>query len=533
MVTEKPITALENHPSHPSHPSILHNSSDEPATDVLEYDNGSVRIDLTKREISFTHPERPDLVITIDMTHGKKQLREIQYQEAVKQGINSDTLERGIKSYYEALDKRPVFYIGSCKYNHIHEIPLDSHEIDDVNSEQFKKHGFQSPMYFLKQLKQFKFSNGKPVFTDSDKLSWYAKLCYAFWHHLEGIDRSYITCNGVNTETGEDYDMVINLQYRTSYGYKKRNVARTHALLREIKSLDRKEIKKELWSLEKELEFKTKAYERFALCEFVTRGLLERMCEIQKRIKELKNMFDLCDFKQDVTIVTFTGSPFDENGNVIDFIQQNERVQEGKRKIHDMIRKNHKGVPYLSVTEPHKSGYLHYHVVYACEIPKDEQIKLKSIWSENYKIGSFDNGLDFSFTKDSSIPKKKKGQREYKNDTDSALRYAAKYVAKDMQSDVGKLYNDLDNAKKEWHYIGKGKEANNSEQFIQKAKSVQEYEIYRLRCEIREQEFTRGKYPISKLLADACMWYVSKHTITRKKGIRSFFISQKWNCLIR
>lgn len=45
--------------------------------------------------------------------------------------------------------------------------------------------------------------------------------------------------------------------------------------------------------------------------------------------------------------------------------------------------------------EPHKSGYPHLHVLFFGNLPETAQNKIKLLWSEKYKAGSYEHGVDF------------------------------------------------------------------------------------------------------------------------------------------
>jgi hypothetical protein len=79
--------------------------------------------------------------------------------------------------------------------------------------------------------------------------------------------------------------------------------------------------------------------------------------------------------------------------------------------------------------EPHKSGYPHLHVLFFGNLSSDVQNKIKLLWSEKYKAGSFSHGVKFD---------------EIKN-LKSVKNYVIKYMAKILRSDInawtnGELY---------------------------------------------------------------------------------------------
>lgn len=290
---------------------------------------------------------------------------------------------------------KPWFHCKGENYNSIYEI--------SYNSEVAAYH---------EKIKSMKFSDGQ--YLNIERSTFYAKLCYAFECHLDNIEKAYLDCKGINSETGKPFECNMKIEYRTSERYKKRNIARTYSLMDEIKKLD--------------------------------------------------------DENRKVTLVTFTTYQKDEDGKGIDYIKQGQDLIRYTQRLHENIRKDYPGVPYVHVIESHKSGYIHIHRVYGCSISKEDQEKYRRLW-ESYGIGSYKNGLDFAYNEYEDY--EKKDYEDYEN----AFLYQIKYISKSISQD--------------------------------------------------------GSYPFHQFLSDAVIWYVSKRTIEQHKGIRSFYISPKWNELIK
>jgi len=72
---------------------------------------------------------------------------------------------------------------------------------------------------------------------------------------------------------------------------------------------------------------------------------------------------------------------------------------------------------YIWVIEPHKSGYPHLHILVFTEISQLLQDKIKQLWSEKYKAGSKEHGVDFT-------------TRISEEDINSLRNYLMKYIAK-------------------------------------------------------------------------------------------------------
>ena len=92
-------------------------------------------------------------------------------------------------------------------------------------------------------------------------------------------------------------------------------------------------------------------------------------------------------------------------------------LKDGWDKLSKILRKYIRELTYIWVIEPHASGYPHFHIIVFNEIPKLLQDKIKQLWSEKYKVGSKEHGVDFS----TRIPDE---------DIDSLRNYLMKYIAK-------------------------------------------------------------------------------------------------------
>lgn len=93
-----------------------------------------------------------------------------------------------------------------------------------------------------------------------------------------------------------------------------------------------------------------------------------------------------------------------------------ERLQKGKRLLFREMLRKHKGLQYVSVTEPQKSGNPHNHIIIFATFPIEEQIEYRKMW-EKWNIGSFEHGLDFD-------------ERQKSGKIKSLRNYLMKYMAK-------------------------------------------------------------------------------------------------------
>jgi hypothetical protein len=79
-------------------------------------------------------------------------------------------------------------------------------------------------------------------------------------------------------------------------------------------------------------------------------------------------------------------------------------LNKSKKKLQDLIRKYYGDVDYFWVPEPHKDGYVHYHMAVFADVSnevkdnkgKGIEDKLRDLWSKKYGTGSHTYGLDFS-----------------------------------------------------------------------------------------------------------------------------------------
>jgi len=74
------------------------------------------------------------------------------------------------------------------------------------------------------------------------------------------------------------------------------------------------------------------------------------------------------------------------------------------QKIRRRISVDLPGIQFVSIYEPHLKGhypgYPHLHVLYFGEIPEILQEHVKRLWSDKYKLGSYERGVTFSNTKE-------------------------------------------------------------------------------------------------------------------------------------
>jgi hypothetical protein len=115
-----------------------------------------------------------------------------------------------------------------------------------------------------------------------------------------------------------------------------------------------------------------------------------RRRELSEKLKRLEFWFEMQEDRP-VTMITLTSY---QDGLTIPQAWFN--LNKSRGKLLKMIKKYCGDVDYFWVPEPHKSGYVHYHVAVFADIPTELENKLRHLWSTKYKTGSHTYGLDFS-----------------------------------------------------------------------------------------------------------------------------------------
>ena len=101
-----------------------------------------------------------------------------------------------------------------------------------------------------------------------------------------------------------------------------------------------------------------------------------------------------------------------------------EDLRFGWRGLSNCLRDLRKKYPersieYIYVFEPHKSGYPHMHVVLFGKLEAADIDRLKKLWSDKYKLGSYAHGLDIS-------------SPSYHQDITYVRAYVLKYIQKTL-----------------------------------------------------------------------------------------------------
>ena len=138
-----------------------------------------------------------------------------------------------------------------------------------------------------------------------------------------------------------------------------------------------------------------------------------RRRELSEKLKRLEFWFEMQEDRP-VTMITLTSY---QGGLTIGQAWGN--LNKARGNLLKMLGKHlGKGLDYFWVPEPHKSGYVHYHMAVFADIPIELENKLRALWSQKYKVGSHTYGLDFS-------------QKKNKDDKIQHLKnYLSKYLEK-------------------------------------------------------------------------------------------------------
>lgn len=105
------------------------------------------------------------------------------------------------------------------------------------------------------------------------------------------------------------------------------------------------------------------------------------------------------------------------------------RLNEGLKKLLDLLRFRYGAQDYVWMREAHKSGYSHVHLVYFKKLTDLEKEGLQKIWHEKYGLGSEERGLYFSPPRASEDGLCPAGSIK------SIRSYLMKYISKGLYSD--------------------------------------------------------------------------------------------------
>lgn len=139
---------------------------------------------------------------------------------------------------------------------------------------------------------------------------------------------------------------------------------------------------------------------------------------------------------RNVTLLTLTAyqtgkASVEAKGHEVGLVEAFDNLKWGWDRLSKIMRKEIPGLDYVGVLEPHKSGYPHIHFFLFTPEPLSQAIQDKCayLWSQKYKVGDQEHGIDFDF--------KPPAQGEI----GSIRNYLSKYLCKAYYQTVGKYPN--------------------------------------------------------------------------------------------
>lgn len=135
------------------------------------------------------------------------------------------------------------------------------------------------------------------------------------------------------------------------------------------------------------------------------------------RLNDWYNSLPAC--QRVVTMMTLTTHQRDFKN----FFEQYDFLRESWLKLKDIMKKKDElgDFEYLVIAEPHKSGFVHYHILLFKWVTSSQAARYKQIWNEKYTAGSTSRGVDITVNKSGAL-------RSVKN-------YLMKYLAKTFTMD--------------------------------------------------------------------------------------------------
>lgn len=131
-----------------------------------------------------------------------------------------------------------------------------------------------------------------------------------------------------------------------------------------------------------------------------------------------------------LTLTTYQDGDYSRwKGRYLTIPESFETLKGGWKNLSMVLRKPDSlgKFDYLSIMEPHKTGYPHLHVPIFAEVSDPLQEKIGNLW-EGYGAGSAEHGVNFSF-------------RESRTDISSIRNYLLKYLSKGLTG-TGSRFGD-------------------------------------------------------------------------------------------
>lgn len=133
-----------------------------------------------------------------------------------------------------------------------------------------------------------------------------------------------------------------------------------------------------------------------------------------------------------LTLTTYQDGRYSKRmrgGTAVSREESFELLKLGWKWLSMVLRKELGQFDYLTIMEPHESGYPHMHIPIFRDIPEQVREKVRHLWSEKYGFGSAEHGVDFSIG-------------ESRTDIQSLRNYLLKYLSKGFLDNTGSKFGD-------------------------------------------------------------------------------------------
>lgn len=144
-------------------------------------------------------------------------------------------------------------------------------------------------------------------------------------------------------------------------------------------------------------------------------------CDVKYQNEQMAKLYRLNDWyntlppnRRVITMMTLTTYQRDFKN----YFEQYDFLRDSWLKLKDVMKKELGDFDYLVIAEPHKSGFVHYHILLFKWVANSQAKRYQKLWYENYIAGSKSHGIDFKVDMSGSV-------RSLKN-------YLMKYMAKNF-----------------------------------------------------------------------------------------------------
>ncbi len=144
-------------------------------------------------------------------------------------------------------------------------------------------------------------------------------------------------------------------------------------------------------------------------------------CDVKYQNEQMAKLYRLNDWyntlppnRRVITMMTLTTYQRDFKN----YFEQYDFLRDSWLKLKDVMKKELGDFDYLVIAEPHKSGFVHYHILLFKWVANSQAKRYQTLWYENYIAGSKSRGINFKVDMSGSV-------RSLKN-------YLMKYMAKNF-----------------------------------------------------------------------------------------------------